>query len=109
MKRFLAIALVATSAHAEFFSGNDLLQRMDSDSPVQRSLSLGYVMGVADAHFGVTQCAPDSVTSGQMRDMVRNYLTNVPGERHFAADSLVVRVLKAAWPCPERQRRGNAL
>jgi hypothetical protein len=102
MKRaLLCLALVAGSAHAEFIDGNKLLSDMNGGHGFQMS-ALGYVMGVADALQNVTVCMPPSVTSGQVADMVRNYLINVPRERHHSGDILVGRVLREAWPCAAR-------
>lgn len=101
----LVLALVGCSAHAEFIDGNKLLADMTGSHGHQMS-ALGYVMGVADAQQGVAVCAPPTVTSGQMRDMVYNYLTNTPAVRHFSGDSIVTHVLKAAWPCAQRRGTG---
>ena len=97
----LALALLCGWAHAEFIDGNKLLSDMNGSHGMQMS-ALGYVMGVADTLQNVTVCAPPSVTSGQMRDMVFNYLTNTPAVRHFSGDSLVSHVLKSSWPCAAR-------
>jgi hypothetical protein len=97
----LCLALVAGSAHAEFVDGNKLLSDMNGVHGFQMS-ALGYVMGVADTLQNVVVCIPSNVTSGQVADMVRNYLTNVPRERHLSGDILVGRVLKEVWPCATR-------
>ena len=110
MKRIPALALAALavgSAQAEFDSGNELLQRMNSESSIERNAAIGYVMGVADVYQGVAYCPPPEVTAGQLRDVVRNYLTNVPAERHLSGDVLVLRVLKAQWPCANNRRNGS--
>lgn len=98
----LSMALLCGVAHAEFYTGNDLLQRLNSDILAERSAAIGYIMGVADSGHGVSYCPPEAVTSGQMRDMVRNYLTNTPAVRHLSADSLVTHVIKSSWPCAAR-------
>jgi hypothetical protein len=99
---FLCLALVAGSAQAEFYTGNELLQRLNSESLGERAAGIGYIMGVADSGHGVIYCPPEHVTSGQLRDMVRNYLTNTPAVRHLSADSLVTHVIKSQWPCAAR-------
>ena len=110
MKKLLVMAaLVPSLCHAEFFSGNDLLQRINSESYSERGSALGYVMGVSDAIFGVVHCAPHDVTSGQLRDLMKHYLTNNPADRHNTANVLVAHVLKSIWPCAHNQRRGSAL
>lgn len=110
MRRALALILAISSqgAQAEFWDGNTLLSRM-SGSAGEQSAAIGYVMGVADVHHNASQCAPDGVTAGQMRDMVRNYLTNTPAVRHLSADSIVLHVLKGVWPCAQRAPKGTGV
>lgn len=107
MKHLITASVLAicSAAQAEFWDGNTLLSRM-SGSMGEQNAAIGYVMGVADVHHNSTQCAPEGVTSGQMRDMVRNYLTNTPAIRHLPADLLVLQVLKATWPCAQQRRQG---
>lgn len=102
MKQLLLIAaLVCTSAHAEFKSGNKLLEDMTSSSMNQMN-ALGYVTGVADALMGITFCMPPTVNAGQVYDMVKLYLENNPANRHNTADRIVNHVLKNVWPCAQR-------
>lgn len=93
-----ALALVASTAHAEFMDGNKLLADMNG-SQMKQMHAIGYVIGVTDALTSVTVCMPRNVTSGQAHDMVKQYLEDNPGVRHFSADSLVNRVLSNVWPC----------
>lgn len=104
MKKILiggAIAALGAGAAAEFIDGNKLLADMNGTHGQQMS-ALGYVMGVADTLTGVVVCMPPNVTSGQVSDMVENYLNNVPRERHWSGDVIVTKVLKAAWPCAQK-------
>ncbi len=105
MKRLCAAVLAATclSAQAEFFNGNDLLGKMQSSDLTDRMVALGYVMGVFDATRSIAHCPPDSITAGQVRDMVRQYMEGNPSTRHIVADVLVVGTLKQSWPCAQRQ------
>jgi hypothetical protein len=89
---------VAGSAQAEFLDGNKLLSDIKGSHGFQMS-ALGYVMGVADAIQNAVACVPPSVTSGQVLDMVRNYLEATPAVRHLTADMIVTHVLKQAFPC----------
>jgi hypothetical protein len=103
MKRLLLTLAFVGPAHAEFVDGNKLLSRIDnSSSYYEQGAAMGYIMGVADTGLGILHCAPPNVTAGQLQDMVRNYLINVPAQRHQSADILINRVLKATWPCPDR-------
>jgi hypothetical protein len=95
--------LLSCAAHAQpssiLYTGQDLYTRMTS-SP---ALASGYVAGVADALSGVTICIPpNTVTLGQMVDMVKQSLERVPSERHLAADTYVQVTLSNRWPCAKR-------
>ena len=108
MRKLLATVLfVPCIAHAEFFSGNLLLSRMNSTETVDRVIALGYVMGVFDALAGAIHCAPagPEITSGQIRDMVKAWIEQNPGQRHRMADRIIGDVLKQAWPCANSGRR----
>lgn len=102
MKRMLLpLVFAACTAHAEYKDGNKLLSEMNGSIYDQMS-SLGYVMGVADALYGVVVCNPTNATAGQMNDMIKRYLENNPSVRHYSADSLIARVLEQSWPCKKK-------
>jgi hypothetical protein len=104
MKKLLLItALLCGSAHAQqssiLYTGQDLFTRFTSDRP----FVLAYIAGVADSQSGVTICIPpNTVTLGQMGDMVRQSLERIPSERHMAADVYVTVTLGNRWPCARR-------
>lgn len=108
-KLILVAALFTTSAYAEFWDGNALLERLNSSSTYKQGAALGYIMGVSDTMQGVNHCPPENATAGQIQDMVQNYLTNVPAQRHKTADTLVLHVLKTAFPCANNSRGGRNL
>lgn len=91
--------LMATPAHAEFYDGNRLLQRMNGDT-LDQMAALGYVAGVWDAFSGVTICAPPNVTLNQVRDMTKALLVANPEHRHQAADRFVIAAGTTVFPCP---------
>ena len=99
----LAAGIAATSASAEFMTGNELLTRLEGETGYQRGTALGYVMGVFDTGHGVTHCAPAGVTLGQVVDMTKDALKVAPSVRHFSADIFVKHVLEEAWPCPKKK------
>jgi hypothetical protein len=103
-KTILLLAFASLPAQAEFLDGNKLLNRINGSSTVEEMVALGYVMGVHDVGQGILHCSPSNAQAGQVLDMVRNYLTNTPAERHLSADILVNRVLKIAFPCQQRQK-----
>lgn len=105
MMKHLVIGFLAASAftaHAEFMDGNSLLSDLNSSSASERSIGLGYVMAVADTMQGYTHCIPGNVSSGQIKDMVKNYLTNTPAERHLMAPEIVLKITSAVWPCAKK-------
>jgi hypothetical protein len=101
-KLLLVGLLVSCSAHAQFTTGNRLLADMQEPVGYTRGLSLGYVMGVADAGNGVTFCLPSNVSAGQINDMVRSTLIETPAVRHLHASLIIDYVLSRAWPCARR-------
>lgn len=93
------IALLASAgAHAEFYTGNDLLRMMRGNT-VEQANAFGYVVGVSDALHKINLCVPHGVTVGQTNDVVLNWLERNPQSRHFSADSLVVAALSQIWAC----------
>ncbi len=100
------LALTAGSAHAEFWSGNDLLEKM-AGSNMEQIMALGYVMGVFDSQRSNTICPPtnSAITAGQMRDVVRSYLERNPQHRHHTGDLLTIVARGTAWPC----KKGNGV
>ncbi len=105
-KLLLALALVAGSAHAEFWNGNDLLEKMTGTN-MEQIMALGYVMGVFDSQRSSTICPPTNsgITAGQMRDVVKNYLERNPQHRHHTGDLVTVVALATVWPC----KKGNGV
>lgn len=103
MKQIFIVGFLGFSltAHAEFLDGNQLLNRINT-SGTQYSNALGYIMGVTDGLLGVTHCPPSNVTAGQITDMVKSHLENLPSVRHLPASSHVLFVLKEAWPCANK-------
>lgn len=108
MKKLFLAALCATAltAHAEFWDGNKLLERLNGD-PAE-SLSAGsYIAGVADALVGVIWCPPGTVTLGQVRDMTRLTLERSPEKRHLPADAFINITLRKEWPCKAKPGGSN--
>lgn len=108
MKKLIAILLFTPMmAHAEFESGNTLLAKLDSANTMDRMFALGYILGVVDAYMNVYICPPANVTAGQINDMVRNYITNIPATRNRSADTLINEALRQVWPCKNQQRQSG--
>ena len=103
-KLLIGLVMVASAAHAEFYSGNELLSRMQSSEQVDRMLAMGYIAGVVDSFNGIIMCAPPTITLGQTLDIVKLSMITKPQNRHYSADSLIVLALKEVWPCPTKPK-----
>lgn len=102
-KLLITAALLCGAAHAQpssiLFTGQELYTRLTS-MPVW---AYGYIAGVADSQAGVTICIPgNTVTVGQMGDMVKQTLERLPSERHLPADAFVQAALSKRWPCAKK-------
>lgn len=104
----LTALLLATSAHAEFLTGNELLEKLNASDSGIRLMGYGYVAGVHDAGRGAVHCSPQSITIKQIGDMAQAYLTNAPSERHHNADGLMLRMFGAVRPCEKKQQKPAA-
>ena len=102
------LLLGAAPAGAANLTGNDLLERCSasaSANPIQWGVCLGYVVAIADALGqgrpinGLRACLAPDVTSGQMMDVVRQWLERNPARRHINGAALVVTALQQAFPC----------
>lgn len=107
MKKIVLIAaFVYANAHAEFVTGNELLNRMNGDHG-QQMMAIGYVTGVHDSLRNVTHCSPLNITVGQVHEMVKNHLERNPEIRHKSADAHVSYVLNKTWPCAKKNNGGD--
>lgn len=95
----LVASVLATSAHAEFLTGNDLLKYAESGKNSEYGLAMGYVLGVSDALQGKDHCTPANVSSGQVIQLVKDKLRANAKYRHHSADLFVGAALMEAWPC----------
>lgn len=110
MYKYLFAAMLAVSvnkAHAEFFTGNMLLNLLQSTEVIDRIHGLGYIQGVFDAYSNITICPPANVTAGQVRDMIKNYLENNPAIRNKTADIIIRDAFKLVWPCRNNNSRSG--
>ena len=99
----LAAMVMATAAQAgTFWDGNKLYSKLRGET-MEQMQALGYIMGVSDAVDTVTVCSPTTVTSGQMLDIMKQYLESTPTVRHLPADTLIKVVLGRVWPCDKKK------
>ena len=94
----LVTLAVPTNSPGSFVDGNRLYAYANSDDPVQLSIFFGYVIGTIDAHWSVL-CIPKDASSAQVKDIAKTYLDDHPEERHLAAERIVVKAIREAYPC----------
>lgn len=104
---FAAVVAASSVAQAQYMTGNNLLDYMGSNSPVDRAVASGFVSGVADALDGKVFCVPVGATVGQARDVTRSLLVEFPQQRHEPGYWFVVEALRRAWPCQRSSSKGQ--
>ena len=109
LKSLAAAIVVALSsqANAQVWTGNDLLTRLQSTAPGDRSSALGYIRGVADTASNDLVCPPDGVTYGQAFDVVHNWLITNASTRHNSASLITLVALGTTWPCKSSSKKGG--
>ena len=105
MKRLIAVALACCAAQAgatTFFTGNQLLEKCNSDNTVHQVGCMAYVMGILDGATlngsNVPFVIPSSSDAGQLKDVVLKYLNSHPEHRHWPASMLVWNAMADAFP-----------
>jgi hypothetical protein len=74
----------------------------DRDSGWIGGFCTGLISGVADSWDEFTFCLPTHSTRGQYVRVVYKYLQEHPAELQERDSVLVLKALKAAWPCPKK-------
>jgi hypothetical protein len=104
----VAASVVSVSVRAasgiSFETGNHLYNLLTSQVEAERTFSMGFITGIADAGAysevqGRSFCMPIGATEGQIRDIVKNWLEKYPEKRHLFAAGLVAQALQEAFPC----------
>lgn len=105
MKKLIAALFIAATpvahAQAEFETVQSLYGMMNGNQN-ERLVAMGYIVGIHDALSGLTVCSPDSITKGQVRDLIKIYIDNNPKLRSNStelASKTVAQALAQVWPC----------
>jgi hypothetical protein len=101
-----AVLTVGATAQSSLIDGNSLFRScQENDSRAHWGACLGYVRGITDILLaghqmnGVTACVPRDVETGQVTDVVKQFLARHPDQRHLPAEGLVGAALQEAFPC----------
>jgi hypothetical protein len=85
-------------------NGTALYSACVATHPVQQGVCIGFVEAVSDVVVGpgfngVKACPAQTVSVGQTRDIVVQYLAANPARRHLEAAGLAAIALAEAFPC----------
>lgn len=108
MKTLLMSLLLATSSLSYAFTGNELLNALDSKDPYMNGAAAGYINGYSMAKDEDLYCIPPKVTVGQIMGIVRQLLEAHPDKRHKEASAFVEVSLINAFPCMSKPSNGKA-
>ncbi len=105
----LALVLVSTAASAQgktAATGNQMMGLCHSAEAFGQGLCVGFAMAVAGLASWLPYDAPaacfmETVTLGQLRDIMVKYLDDHPEELHYSATSLAAKAFAKAFPCPK--------
>ena len=100
-KLLLALALVASSAHAEFASSGRIIELMKGDKLEQISAG-GYVAGVYDTGVGVYFCPAKEPSFQALMEFAYNALETTRTPEKAGSEVLIV-AFNAKWPCKKRE------
>ena len=104
------VLLLSWPARAEFYTGNELVQRMRAyqqsaagQVPSSYADASAYMFFVAGVHDTLDNldifCTPANSTLGQVAAVVEKYLVAHPERWANAASTLVADALREAFPC----------
>lgn len=97
----------AGPANAYFLDGDELLNHCSITTPDERfdpTICLTYIMGAYDAHMfqrvarNQPRCTPRTLTGGELREVVVEYLRANPDNRAMDASALVWNAILSEWP-----------
>lgn len=98
---------LASPAHAYFLDGDELMNHCSiqvADDRFDPAICVTYIMGAYDAFMfqrlvrNLPRCTPTTLTAGQLRTVVVEYLQANPDNRAMDASALVWNAIIAEWP-----------
>lgn len=100
--RLFALLAILFPSSALSLSGNELLEDCQSDLDFSYGTCLGFIYGSSRTLISFSDgvvCVPSGVNVEQKVDVVVQYLKQNPTIRHQAAELLIAKSLRRAWPC----------
>lgn len=104
MKKLIYLAIfMCSAANAQFFTGAEILRRLNSEEVAEKAVAVGYIAGVHDSQRWSIHCTPDELKLGQIVVKVKNHLEEITN-LHHDAKTHIVYVLKNSWPCSKNSK-----
>lgn len=104
----LIIALfIPILTHADYFTGNDIMDSWDNKFHESNTMIRGYFAGVQDSYNGVHFCVDSKVKMSQAAEIVIKYMKDHPEKWHKAGKNLVLDALNKAFPCGNESNKEN--
>ena len=91
----VAVSMVETAQADHMTTGNDLMQHCIT---APDSFCAGYIEGVIDTSHTLF-CVPHEVTKSEIIDITVVYLRDHSDKLGLYAPSLVIKAMRAAFPC----------
>lgn len=111
-RRFLVLYFVAAAVllfgmlrPAQAMTGNELIQKCESQITVEQLSCVMYVSGLMDMGQGAFFCAPQGATYAQSRDILMKAMRDVPVVRNERADIITIQLFSKLWPCKQEEQR----
>ncbi|MEO8331016.1 MAG: Rap1a/Tai family immunity protein [Gallionella sp.] len=110
LKSIAAMLMALSIPAAQAMDGNDLLAGYDSYKRAKAGVSVntdaydgglfdGYISGIFDSAVGIALCVKGNVKSGQIQELVGQFLEAHPASRQRSAVLLATQALMQAFPC----------
>jgi len=110
VKSVASILMAISIPVAQAMDGNDLLASYNSYKRINGGIAAGrdaydggqfngYVSGVFDSAVGIALCVPAGVKSGQIQEIVGQFLETHPDTLQRSAVLLTTQALMKAFPC----------
>ena len=93
----LLLTFMAGTAQARMTTGNDLMEHCMT---APDNFCAGYIGGVIDTSHALF-CFPPDITKRQIINITITYLRDHPKKLEMYAPNLVIRSMRAAFPCKD--------
>lgn len=103
MTKLLASLLLVFSlnANAEFVSGKQLHDWLQSNDKTANALATGYILGTFDTGAGIIHCTTESINAGALVSQIKMLIERATNRETFSADVAINAWLSNTYPCKQ--------